>query len=212
MRKLIAGIHRFQKQYWDENRELYRRLAEHGQFPDALFITCCDSRVAPLTITQAQPGDLFILRNIGNFVPPYSEDTLDETGVAAAVEYAVEHVAVRDIIVCSHSDCGAMKALWEERGKYSATPNISRWLRHGDRTMAVVAANYPELSLEERCDITAKENVLVQIENLRTYPVVQKAAREGRLHVHAWYHVLGTGTILRYSPEKEQFETIVEEE
>jgi len=212
MRKLIAGIHRFQKQYWSESRELYRRLAEHGQFPEALFITCCDSRVAPLTITHGQPGDLFILRNIGNFVPPYSENSLDDSGVAAAVEYAVEHVAVRDIIVCSHSDCGAMKALWEERGKFSATPNIVRWLRHGDRTMAVVAANYPELTQEERHEITAKENVLLQIENLRTYPVVMKAAREGRLHVHAWYYAIGTGTIFRYSPEKEQFEPIVEEE
>ena len=212
MRKLIAGIHRFQKQYWSENRELYRRLAEHGQFPEALFITCCDARVAPLTITHGQPGDLFILRNIGNFVPPYSENPLDDSGVAAAVEFAVEHLEVRDIIVCGHSDCGAMKALYKERGKFAATPHVARWLRHGDRTMAVVAANYPELSREERYAITAEENVLLQMENLRTYPVVRKAAGEGRLHVHAWYHVLDTGTIFRYSPEKEQYELIVEEE
>jgi carbonic anhydrase len=212
MRKLIAGIHRFQKRHWSKNEELYRRLAEHGQFPEALFITCCDSRVAPLTITHGQPGDLFILRNIGNFVPPYSENALDDTGVAAAVEYAVKHLEVRDIIVCGHSDCGAMKALYKEREKFASTPHIARWLRHGDRTMAVVAANYPDLSREERYEITAEENVLLQMENLRTYPVVMKAMGEGRLHVHAWYHVLGTGTIFRYSPEKEQFEPIVEEE
>jgi carbonic anhydrase len=212
MRKLIAGIHRFQKQYWSENRELYRRLAEHGQFPEALFITCCDSRVAPLTITHGQPGDLFILRNIGNFVPPYSENPLDDSGVAAAVEYAVEHLEVRDIIVCGHSDCGAMKALYKERAKFTATPHIARWLRHGDRTMAVVAANYPELSREERYEITAEENVLLQMENLWTYPVVTKAAQEGRLHLHAWYHVIATGTIFRYSPERKQFEPIREEE
>ena len=212
MRKLIAGIHRFQKQYWSENRELYRRLAEHGQFPEALFITCCDSRVDPLTITHGQPGDLFIVRNIGNFVPPCSENAQDDSGVAAAVEYAVEHLEVRDIIVCGHSDCGALKALYMDRAKYSDTPHIASWLRHGDRTMAVVAANYPELSREERYEITAEENVLLQMENLRTYPVVKKAAQEGRLHVHAWYHVIGTGTIFRYSPEKEQFEPIREEE
>ncbi len=212
MRKLIAGIHRFKKQYWSENRELYRRLAEHGQFPEALFITCCDARVAPLTITHGQPGDLFILRNVGNFVPPYSENQLDESGVAAAVELAVDHLEVRDIIVCGHSDCGAMKALYMEREKLAPTPHAARWLRHGDRTMAVVAANYPDLSREERYAITAEENVLLQMENLRTYPVVQKAAREGRLHVHAWYHVLDTGSIFRYSPEKEQYEPIAEEE
>jgi carbonic anhydrase len=211
MQKLIAGIHHFQKEYWSANKELYRRLAEHGQFPEALFITCCDSRVDPLTITHGQPGDLFIFRNIGNLVPQYTEDPLDSSGVAAAVEYAVEHLKVRDIVVCGHSDCGAMKALYTERDHFAATPHIGPWLCHGDRTMAVVTANYPGLSREERYEITAKENVLLQMENLRTYPVVRKAAREGRLHVHAWYYVIGTGTIFRYSPEKEQFEPIREE-
>ncbi len=212
MRKLIHGIHRFRRQYWSENRELYRRLAEHGQFPEALFITCCDSRVDPLVMTHGQPGDLFIHRNMGNFVPPYSASPLDGTGVAAAVEYAVEHLEVRDIIVCGHSDCGALKSLYMDRSKFAGTPHIAEWLSHGNRTMAVVAANYPELSREERYAITSEENVLLQMENLRTYPVVMKAAREGRLHVHAWYYVIGTGTIFRYSPEKEEFEPIPEEE
>ncbi|HEX7519538.1 MAG TPA: carbonic anhydrase [Candidatus Deferrimicrobium sp.] len=180
--------------------------------PEALFITCSDARVDPVTITHGQPGDLFIVRNMGNFVPPFSEDPLEATGVAAAVEYAVEHLQVRDIVVCGHSDCGAIKALYKDREKFAATPHIGQWLRHGDRTMAVVAANYPELSREERFEITAEENVLLQMENLRTYPVVLEAAREGRLHVHAWYYVIGTGTIFRYSPEKEQFEPIREEE
>ena len=212
MRKLIAGIHRFQKQYWDANKELYRRLAEHGQFPETLFITCCDSRVDPLLITHGQPGDLFILRNVGNFVPPYIEDPLDTSGVAAAVEYAVEHLEVRDIVVCGHSGCGAMEALYKERAKFAGTPHIAQWLSHGDRTLQVVAANYPELSREERLEVTAEENVLVQMENLRTYPVVKKAAREGKLHVHAWYFEIGTGTVHQYNPEKEQFEPIREEE
>ena len=211
MQKLIAGIHRFRKQYWSANKELFRRLAEHGQFPEVLFITCSDARVDPVTITDVKPGDLFIFRNIGNFVPPDSENLLEGTGVAAAVEYAVEHRKVRDIVVLGHSDCGAIKALYEERDHFAATPHIGPWLRHGDRTMAVVTANYPGLSREERYGITAKENVLLQMENLRTYPVVRKAAREGRLHVHAWYFEIGTGTIFRYSPEKEQFEPIVEE-
>ena len=212
MQKLIAGIHHFQKEYWSANRELYRRLAEHGQFPEALFITCSDARVDPVMITHGQPGDLFIHRNIGNFVPPYAEGFMDATGVAATVEYAVEHLEVRDIIVCGHSDCGAMKALYKKRELFAATPHIGQWLRHGDRTMAVVAANYPDRSREERYEITAEENVLLQMENLRTYPVVQEAARKGRLHVHAWYFEIGTGTVFRYSPEKEQFEPIREEE
>jgi carbonic anhydrase len=212
MRKLIQGIHRFQKQYWSANKELYRRLAEEGQFPDALFITCSDSRVAPLRITHAQPGDLFIHRNMGNFVPPFSEEALDATGVGAVLEYALQHLEVRDIIVCGHSDCGALKALYQDRSKFASMPHVMKWLGHGDRTIQVVEANYPDLSREERYHITSQENVLVQMENLRTYPAVKKAAREGRLHVHAWYYEIGTGGILRYSPEREQFEPIREEE
>ena len=212
MEKLISGVHRFRKQYWSENKDLFRRLAEHGQFPEALFITCCDSRVIPTVITHSHPGDLFILRNIGNFVPPYSESPLDGTGAAASIEYAVEHLKVRDIIVCGHSDCGAMKALYKDRSTFAGTPHIGEWLRNGERTLEVVAANYPELSTEEKLAVTSEENVLVQMENLRTYPIVQKAAREGRLHVHAWFFEIGTGSVYRYTPEKGQYEPIHFEE
>ena len=212
MEKLISGIHRFRTQYWSDNEELFQRLAEKGQSPEALFITCCDSRVIPTVITHSQPGDLFVLRNIGNFVPPYSENPLDGTGVAAAIEYAVEHLRVRDIIVCGHSDCGAMKALYKDRTLFAETPHIAEWLSHGDRTLTVVADHYPGKSQEERLAITAEENVLLQMENLRTYPVVQKAASEGRLHVHAWFFEIGGGKVYRYSPDKGQYEPIHSEE
>src|SRR5512146_243224 len=208
MKKLIAGIHRFQKQYWSANQELFERLADDGQRPEALFITCCDSRVDPVVITHSQPGDLFIVKNMGNFIPPYSEGPLEGTGVAAAVEYAVEHLHVRDIIVCGHSDCCAMKALYVDRSHYSGTPHIGQWLKNGERTMRVVTACYPELSREERLEITSEENVLVQMENLRTYPVVVSAAKEGRLHLHAWFFEIRTGCVYRYSLSREQFEPI----
>ncbi len=208
VQKLIAGIHRFRNEYWDGGRELFSRLAEHGQFPEALFITCCDSRVIPTVITHSHPGDLFILKNIGNFVPPFSPGPLDGTGVAAAIEYAVEHLKVRDIIVCGHSDCGAMKALYKDPARFSGTPHLAEWLKLGKRTLEVVAANYPDRTPEERLLITAEENVLVQMENLKTYPVVRQAAREGKLHVHAWFFEIGTGTVHRYSPEKGQYEPV----
>jgi len=208
MEKLISGIHRFRSQFWGGHKDLFQRLAEDGQFPEALFITCCDSRVVPTLITHGQPGDLFIYRNIGNFVPPYTEDLLDGTGVAAAVEYAVLHLNVRDIVVCGHSDCGAMKALYKDRSHFAETPHLAEWLRNGDRTLEVVSANYPGLSGEKKFTVTAEENVLVQMENLRTYPVVQKAAREGRLHVHAWFFEIGAGTVFRYFPDKGQYEPI----
>ena len=212
MEKLISGVHRFRKQYWSENQDLFRRLAEHGQSPEALFIACCDSRVIPTVITHANPGDLFIFRNMGNFVPPYSENPLDGTGIAAAIEYAVLHLHVRDIIICGHSDCGAMKALYKDRKDFGGTPHIVEWLKNGERTLEVIAANYPKMSKEERLAVTSEENVLVQMENLRTYPVVRKAAREGRLHVHAWFFEIGTGSVFGYSPDKGQYEPIHLEE
>jgi len=212
MRKLIHGIHRFQTKYWSADKELYRRLAEEGQFPDALFITCSDSRIAPLRITQSQPGDLFILRNIGNFVPPYSEERPDTSGVGAAVEFAVEHLQVRDIIVCGHSGCGALEALRSDPSRFSGMPHLAKWLEHGERTLEVLAANYPAVSREDWSEIASQENVLVQMENLRSYPSVRKAAREGLLHVHAWYYEIGTGKIYRYAPEKEEYEPIQKED
>lgn len=206
--KLISGIHRFRKEYWSENRELFERLAEHGQAPEALFLTCCDSRVIPTVITHGKPGDLFIVKNMGNFVPPYSENPLDGSGVAAAIEYAVEHLKVRDLIVCGHSDCGAIKALYKDRSAFASTPHIAEWLRNGERTLEVVSANYPRMTREEKLAITSEENVLVQMENLRTYPVVMNAAREGRLHVHAWFFEIGTGKVYAYDPGRGQYEPI----
>ena len=208
MEKLITGIHRFRSRYWGGQKDLFQRLAEHGQSPEALFITCCDSRVVPTLITHSQPGELFIYRNIGNFVPPYTENPLDGTGVAAAVEYAVLHLHVRDIVVCGHSDCGAMKALYKDRSHFTEAPHLAEWLRNGERTLEVIAANYAGLTGEKKFAVTAEENVLVQMENLRTYPVVREAAREGRLHVHAWFFEIATGTVFRYSPDKGQYEPV----
>lgn len=212
MEKLISGIHRFRTQYWRDYRDLFRRLAEQGQSPNELFITCCDSRVDPTVFTQKQPGDLFIYRNIGNFVPPYTDGRLEGTGVGAAIEYAVDHLRVRDIIVCGHSDCGAINALYKDREAFAESPHIAEWLKHGDGTLRVMADNYPGKSKEERLAITSVENVLVQMENLRTYPVVQRAAREGRLHVHAWFFEIATAEVHAYNPEKGQYEPIRYEE
>ncbi len=206
MQNLIAGIHRFRKQYWSEHRELYERLAANGQAPEALFITCCDSRVEPTVLTHCRPGDLFVLRNMGNFIPPYSAGPLDGTGVAAAIEYAVDHLKIKDIIVCGHSDCGALKALYKGRDRFANSPHILDWLRNGDRTLRVVQENYPGKTRDEQLEITFAENVLVQMENLRTYPVVMKAAQAGRLHVHAWFFRIDTGDVYAYSPEREQYE------
>jgi carbonic anhydrase len=207
VKKLISGIHRFRARYWSEYREMFEHLAANGQNPEALFITCCDSRIDPTLLTRAKPGDLFVVRNMGNFVPAYREGSPDVTGVGAAIEYAVDFLRIRDIVICGHTDCGSMKALYEARERYESggTPHIAEWLKLGDRTVELVAAAYPGLSHEERLEVAFAENVLIQLENLCTYPVVQQAIAEGRLHAHAWFFDIASGTVHDYDPDKEQY-------
>ena len=206
MKKLISGIHRFRERYWSEYREVFEHLAAHGQNPDALFITCCDSRIDPTFITRARPGDLFVVRNVGNFVPPCREGNPDVTGVGAAIEYAVDFLRVRDIVICGHTDCGSIRALYDrERYGKGDTPHLAEWLKLGTRTVELVAEAYPGLTHEEREGVAFEENVLVQLENLCTYPAVQRAIGEGRLHVHAWFFHIATGTVYYYDPAREEY-------
>ncbi len=210
MKKLISGIHRFRDRYWSEYREVFEHLAANGQNPDALFITCCDSRIDPTFLTRAKPGDLFVVRNMGNFVPPYQEGKPDVTGVGAAIEYAVDFLRVQDIIICGHTDCGSIKALYDDRSRYEegATPHIAEWLKLGDQTVRIVANGYPDLAHDDRLALSFEENVLVQLENLCTYPVVRRAIAEGRLHAHAWFFHIASGTVYDYNPATEQYEPI----
>jgi carbonic anhydrase len=206
VKKLISGIHRFRDRYWGEYREVFEHLAAHGQNPDALFVTCCDSRIDPTFLTRARPGDLFVVRNMGNFVPPYREGSPDVTGVGAAIEYAVDFLRVRDIVVCGHTDCGSIRAIYDrERYSKGDTPHIAEWLKLGERTLDLVAEAYPGLSHEEREGVAFEENVLIQVENLGTYPVVRRATAEGRLHLHAWFFHIATGTVYEYDPGREEY-------
>lgn len=209
MNRLIKGIHRLSSKESGEIREMFARLARHGQTPETLFITCCDSRLDPILMTGAKPGDLFVVRNMGNFVPAFSTEMPDGTGVAAAVEYAVESLGVGDIVVCGHTDCGSMKALYDpERFVTEHTPHVGEWMKLGDRTQRIVAESYPDLSHDERLEIAFRENVLVQLENLCAYPVVRRGLDAGRLHVHAWFFDIATATIYDYDPATERYVAI----
>ena len=200
MRKLIDGIHRFQSGVFGEQKELFKRLVQ-GQTPDALFITCSDSRINPNLITQTEPGDLFILRNAGNLVPPYGAL---HGGEAATIEYAVDALGVKDIIVCGHTHCGAMKALLD-LPSLAEFPAVRSWLVHAEATRRVMKSHYDKLPEHERHEACVEENVLVQIENLRTHPAVLAAITRGDLRLHAWTYVLETGTVEAFDPDVGQF-------
>ena len=204
MQKLIAGLHQFQAQTFSSQRELFERLAE-GQSPEALFITCSDSRINPNLITQTQPGDLFILRNAGNIIPPHGAAN---GGEGATIEYAVDALGVKDIIVCGHSHCGAMHGLLEPEA-LANLPAVTAWLSHAEATRRIIQANYPHLEGHDRLSAAIEENVLVQLENLRTQPSVAAKLAKGDLHLHGWIYMIETGQVFAYDARDGQFNPLV---
>ncbi|MBC8089819.1 MAG: carbonic anhydrase [Phycisphaerae bacterium] len=200
MQKLIKGLHAFQRDVFTTQRELFERLAG-GQTPDALFITCSDSRINPNLITQTEPGDLFILRNAGNIVPPYGPSG---GGEAATVEFAVAALGVKDIIVCGHSHCGAVKGMLDE-SLVADTPAVKSWLEHAEITKRVMRENYGELQGDRLLSACVQENVLAQLDNLKTHPSVAARLTSGRINLHAWVYTFETGQVFAYDPSHGQF-------
>jgi carbonic anhydrase len=206
MEKIVRGIHQFQSMTFDSHRELFETLS-HGQQPETLLITCSDSRIAPELVMQTQPGDIFVLRNAGNLIPPYGAAN---GGEGATIEYAVAALGVKHILVMGHSSCGAMKGLLDPKAT-ADMPLVSEWLKHADATRRVVDECYPELKGVDRLNAAIKENVLVQLDNLRTYPKVAALMAKGALTLHGWIYEIDSGRILAYDPQLSHFVPITSE-
>jgi len=206
MQKLVNGIHHFQREVFASHQDLFARLNER-QAPETLFITCSDSRINPNLITQTLPGELFILRNAGNLVPHYGEH---HGGEAATIEFAVAALSVKDIIVCGHSGCGAMHALLHEE-RLAALPAFREWLAHARKTRQIIDGNYAHLADGPRLVAAVEENVLVQLEHLRTHPAVAAGVAEGRLHLHGWVYKIETGEVFAYDAAAGQFRSLTGE-
>lgn len=200
MENLVRGIHQFQSTHFKDNQEFFARLSQ-GQHPETLLITCSDSRIAPDLLMQTRPGDLFVLRNVGNVIPPYGASS---GGEGAAVEYAILALKVRHVIVMGHSHCGAMKSLLHPEDLKSL-PLVSSWLKHAEATRSVVKENYSDLEGEKLLNATIKENVLMQLNNLRTYPAVAARLTRGYLTLHGWVYHIESGQILTFDPEQSRF-------
>jgi carbonic anhydrase len=203
MKKLVGGLHHFHQHVFRPRREFFEQLAE-GQAPEALVITCSDSRINPNLITQTEPGELFIIRNAGNIVPPHGHDP---GGEAATIEYAIEALGVKDVIVCGHSQCGAIKALVNPES-LQGMPIVASWLSHAEATRRIAASSYQHLKGDDLLEVMVAENVLVQIDHLRTQPAVAAALVRGTLRLHAWVYEIETGTVFSFDPEVGQFEPI----
>jgi carbonic anhydrase len=200
MEKVLKGLIRFQKEVFAKKEKLFASLSKQ-QNPSVLFITCSDSRIDPSLLTQTDPGDIFIIRNAGNLIPTYGAAI---GGSTATIEYGVSVLQVKDIIVCGHTDCGAMKGLLHPK-KLQDLPAVKAWLQHVETTVRIVKDHCAHLKGDELFAATIRENVLVQLDHLRTHPAVATRLRQGDLRLHGWVYSIGTGEVWVYDFEKKEF-------
>lgn len=198
---LIKGVEDFQAEAFQEREDLFQKLAQ-GQRPEALFITCSDSRVNPNLITQTEPGELFILRNAGNIIPPYG--AAKGGGEEATVEYAVLALNVEHIIVCGHSHCGAMRGLVNP-DEVKKLHSVDNWLQHASATRLIIEERYKDVTGDDLEIAAAEENVMMQIQNLQTHPAVALRLAQGRMQLHSWMYHFESGKITAYDPEERAF-------
>ncbi len=210
MQQLIAGVHKFRNHEFGNYRRLFRKLSQKGQNPHTLFITCSDSRVLAELITQSKPGDLFVVKNIGNIVPP-SSAMGDTNSTAAAIEFAVENLRVGDLVICGHSQCGAISALLGQTPVGDGLPHLRNWLNLAAPVLDSLKKDYGHLrDDDERSTAAAQENVLFGLDNLHSYPCVQERLADGSLQLHGWFFKIATAELFAYDPETRQFMPLVE--
>ena len=203
MQKILAGVRRFRAEEYPRQRELFEQLARKKQNPKALFITCADSRVHPNLITMTEPGDLFLLRNAGNIIPPHGQVG---GGEAATIEYSVEVLGIQHIVICGHSQCGAMQALLANRA-LDELPAARAFFAHAESTRRIVQQKYRDKNLDPQELLLAatEENVLVQLNNLSTHPCVAARLAAGEISVYGWYYDIASGVVLQYDQSQGQF-------
>ena len=211
--RLSRGVSTFQRGFYRRNKRHFVSLARHGQTPHTLFITCSDSRVDPGALTSTLPGELFMVRNIGNLVHPHSQDGGECRAVASAIEYATHALGITDIVVCGHSHCGACASLYSD-GHVADLAHTQQWMREGLKVKEQLLARAPRDIVElkrsreatqQLLRATEKAMVVNSLNNLLTYPAVQAGLEEGRLALHGWHYMLETGEIEHYRPDTRAF-------
>lgn len=200
MERMIAGYRRFRSEVFEGLRGHFKSLSE-SQAPHTLFITCADSRIVPSLITQTEPGELFICRVVGNLVPAFGAD---EGAVSSAIEYSVGVLGVRHVVVCGHSDCGAMRAFLHPE-KLASLKSVSFWLTNAQTAITVARQEHGDLPPAEFVDRLIEENVVTQLSHLQTHPSVAAALRKGVLQIHGWVYNIGNGEIKAYDEEQRAF-------
>jgi len=206
MEKILKGVVEFRKHDFEKHKALFQQLGDKQQ-PHTLFIGCSDSRVDPNLITRSLPGELFIIRNVANIVPQYRE-SVEYLATTSAVEYAVQALNVKHIVVCGHSNCGGCAALYLPEKAFQTMPHTRRWLEQSQVVRLRVEQNPEASDPAKKGWLTEQENVVQQLKNLFSYPFIRERYKEGKLKIQGWYYIISTGQVLAYQPEKGYFEEL----
>jgi carbonic anhydrase len=199
--RFASGVMKFQEDVYPEKRGLFEKLSQ-GQAPEALFITCSDSRIETAMLTQTDPGELFVCRNAGNIVPPHTNQT---GGITASIEFAVSVLKVPHIVICGHTECGAMKGALNPEGLESL-PHVKEWLGFSRAAVQIVDELIESASSEERMDLLLDQNVMLQIAHLRTHPCVAAGIAKGDITLHGWVYDIKTGAVRAWNDATRKFE------
>lgn len=206
MKKLVSGILDFRKNVLPHKLDMFARLA-NGQQPDVLFIACSDSRVAPNWFASTDPGDLFVIRNVGNLVPPCGDN---HHSVAAAIDFSLLNLKIKHIVVCGHSGCGAIHALADGIEKVKSE-HLKSWLKNGEHALKYSDTQIRFDSGTSAEDKISQSNVLLQMEHLKSYPIVQKKIQKDNLKIHGWWFEISRGNVYSFIELTKKFELISEE-
>jgi carbonic anhydrase len=198
VKKLLKGIIDFRKNVRPKRLQSYSQLAL-GQSPDTLLIACSDSRVAPNVFASTDPGDLFVVRNVGNCVPPCKKNgffSKSDTSEIAALEFAILNLKVRNVIVCGHSECGAMNAIFNGISDLSVeSAHLRSWLINGQQELNLITPKSSGLSPQNQL---SQLNVITQIDHIRTYPFIRRLESEGKLTLHGWWFDIANADVYSY--------------
>lgn len=202
---LIDGFHRFREEHFADDDALYKQLVQDGQTPKILVVACCDSRVDPALVLDCAPGDLFVIRNVANLVPPAESRSGGRHGTSAALEYGVRVLGVEHIIVLGHAHCGGIRSLLTGGGAGEQASYINSWMRVAEEAQKKVEKKIPDASFEERERACEQQAILSSLENLMTFEWISASVATGKLELHGWYFDIEHGQLLSYDPTTRDF-------
>jgi carbonic anhydrase len=206
-KELIEGFKRFRARHFTHEDALYKQLATQGQTPRVLVVACCDARVDPAIVLDCAPGDLFVIRNVANLVPP-SETLAGHHGTSAALEYGVRNLNVEHVIVLGHARCGGIRTLVETGGAHNPDSFIDDWMDLVEEARASISRDMPHATLDEKLHACEQRALLISLENLMTFSWIRERVTNGTLSLHGWYFDIEHGQMLEYNAQSNTFEAL----